>query len=162
MVVWCAWITNGRYYELLSINPPHQENGSIEVELEGPYFYSYLRLAFEAGEMQYWDSPSFRWMHCLGEALQQGWWTSTGFIKNVHRSHWVATVIDFSKKAILYGDSLLGQLDIESTMIMQWWTEYHAGTWFELSKLANCLQNDSFSYGILSTLLCIYQTSIHW
>jgi hypothetical protein len=86
----------------------------------------------------------------LGKALQQGQRTSIGFIKNVHGSHWVAIVIDFSTKAILYGDSLAGQPDIEFTMVMQWWTQYHAGTQFTLSKLAIPLQKDSFSCGILA------------
>ncbi|KAH0831399.1 hypothetical protein J3R83DRAFT_14066 [Lanmaoa asiatica] len=128
----------------------YRQKGTIEVEIEGPYFYTYLKSSFKAGELQYKDSASFTRARSLGEALQSGQRTSIGFISNIHNNHWIATVIDFSKQYIWYGDSLVGQPDKEFITVIQWWIQYHAGTHFATGGLAIPRQHDSFSCGILA------------
>lgn len=128
---WLSDVHEAQMLELLR-NAIHQQKGTTEVEIQGPYFYSYLKSAAEAGEFRYRNTTSFTQARSLGEALQSGQRTSVGFITHVHQNHWVAAVIDFSEQCILYGDSLGGRPDIEFITVIQWWIQYHAGTQFAI------------------------------
>jgi hypothetical protein len=127
-----------------------QQMATIKIEIEGPYFYSYLKSAFEAGELKYKDSASFSRARGLGEVLQSGQHTSIGFIMNVNSNHWVATVVDFAEHRILYGDSLGQVPENEHISTIQWWAQYHSGTQFTVTELPIPLQQDLFSCGILA------------
>ncbi|KAF8120184.1 hypothetical protein EV363DRAFT_1148160, partial [Boletus edulis] len=146
---WLSDVHEAQMLELLR-DAIHWQKGTLEVEIEGPYFHSYLKSIIEASESQYMNSASFTKARGLGEALQSGRRTSVGFITNIRQNHWVATVIDFSKHCILYGDSLGGQPDTEFITVVQGWTQYHTGTQFSIGELAIPRQQDSFSCGILA------------
>ena len=129
----------------------------IKIEIEGPYFYGYLKSVFKAGELKYKNLVLFSHVCSLGEALQSGQHTSIGFIMNVNSNHWVSTVVDFIGCHILYGNSLGQAPENEPISIIQWWAQYHTGTQFTVTKLPIPLQQDSFSCGIL-----VFGTLIHF
>jgi hypothetical protein len=68
------WLSDIHEIQMLELlrSTIHQRKGTIEVEIEGPYFYRYLKSAVEAGDSRYRDAASFARAHSLGEALQSG------------------------------------------------------------------------------------------
>lgn len=149
MQEWLSDVHGTQMLELLW-SAVHWQKASVEVEIEGPYFYHYLKSALEAGESKYKDSASFIHARSLGRALRSGQHTSVGFITNVCGNHWVSTVVDFMAGRILYGDSLGGQPENEFISAIQWWIQYHTNTQFVISELMVPRQEDSFSCGILA------------
>ena len=146
---WLSDVHEMQMLKLLQIAVCRQM-ATTRIEIEGPYFYGYLKSAFEAGELTYKDSASFSRARGLGEALQSGQRTSIGFIMNVNSNHWVATVMDFAEHRILYGDSLGRVPENEHITTIQWWAQYHSSTQFTVTELPIPLQQDSFSCGILA------------
>ncbi|KAH0834859.1 hypothetical protein J3R83DRAFT_10486 [Lanmaoa asiatica] len=146
------WLSDTHEIQMVELlrSAVHRHMINPMVELEGPYFHTYIKSAFEAGGISYQNLPSFSRARGLGESLQAGQHTSVGFISNVDNNHWIATVIDFSNSRILYGDSLEGEPREEFVNVLQWWTRYHTSTDFVIQKLAIPTQCDSFSCGILA------------
>ncbi|KIK80131.1 hypothetical protein PAXRUDRAFT_159494 [Paxillus rubicundulus Ve08.2h10] len=146
------WLSDTHQMQMLELlcSAVHHHAISPTVKLEGPYFHTYIKSAFEAGEIYYKDLPSFSRARGLGEFLQAGQHTSISFITNINGNHWVATVVDFMNSHILYSDSLGGEPDKGFINVLQWWAQYHTGTDFAIQKLIIPTQCDSFSCGILA------------
>jgi hypothetical protein len=101
-------------------------------------------------QQAYTTERCYEWLRHRGDELAIGEKRYLSTIANQDNVHWVAIVLDFDQRKILYGDSYEKCISAEHHTIIDWWTEHHVGMCFTIRDLPVRRQVDNFSCGILA------------
>ena len=104
----------------------------------------------QVDQQTYMTERCYEWLRDRGNELAMGEKRYLSTIANQDGVHWVAIILDFDQRKILYGDPYGNRISAEHHTIINWWTEHHTGIHFTLHDLPIRRQVDNFSCGILS------------
>ncbi|KDQ60480.1 hypothetical protein JAAARDRAFT_712510 [Jaapia argillacea MUCL 33604] len=93
----------------------------------------------------------------IGTSLSIGGLEVIAGVFLVGGNHWVAVVVEVTKRNVLYGDSFGAPPDSTIVAALMWWLAQHVSGEFSLSELGVAKQRDSFSCGLLAfNALAVY------
>ncbi|KAG1872305.1 hypothetical protein DFJ58DRAFT_652248 [Suillus subalutaceus] len=139
---WLSDIQENQMLDLLQRRLQHEPGGQ-QIKVESVYFYILLKRGYDARHFTcIWETR-----HALSSGLGP---SCIGFLVNVNRNHWVAVIVNFNSRSILYGDSLNQEPPNDMLAILHWWMHHHTGHRFTTRSLEITYQKDAFSCGLLS------------
>ena len=137
-----AWLKGehtGQMLDLLRAKVQFEHQSAVEIV--STWFYKKIKLGYDTPE-SYLTNKSFRLYHHIREGLETRMQDKCGFLVNLNWNHWVAVVLDFRTREILYGDSLTKLMPETMKKVLEWWMYFHSGEQFTHQSLPITTQKD--------------------
>ncbi|KAJ7196687.1 hypothetical protein GGX14DRAFT_672342 [Mycena pura] len=145
-----AWLETSQVNQMLEIieKETHPSIHGIRI-LPSDHAQRILSL-YDDEEDDYDTNPCYADLHEQGIDLTVGDIQEAATVANINRNHWVALVVDFPEKRVMYGDSLQGDVHPKLQAAYNSWISRYDATEFQWASLPITPQPDGCNCAIFA------------